>query len=48
MITKDKNIQVRILKNRLLYIGVCLLSALTAIPLLAILGEVLILSLIHI
>lgn len=42
MITKDKNIQVRILKNRLLYIGVCLLSALTAIPLLAILGEVLI------
>ena len=42
MITKDKNIQVRILKNRLLYIGVCLLSALTAIPLLDIMGEVLI------
>ena len=39
---QDKNLQVRIFKNRLLYIVVCVFSALTAIPLLAILGEVLI------
>ena len=39
---QDKNLQVRIFKNRLLYIVVCVFSGLTAIPLLAILGEVLI------
>ncbi len=36
------NIKIRILKSRLLYILVCVLSGVTAIPLLAILGEVLI------
>lgn len=36
------NLQPRILKNRLLYWAVCFFSALTAIPLLAILGEVLV------
>ena len=39
---RDKNLQIRIFKNRLLYIVVCVFSALTAIPLLAILGEVLV------
>lgn len=34
--------RVRIFRNRLMYIGVCFFSALTAIPLLAILGEVLV------
>ena len=38
----DSNIRIRILKSRLLYIAVCVLAGLTAIPLLAILGEVLI------
>ena len=38
------NIKIRILKSRLLYILVCVLSGVTAIPLLAILGEVLIKS----
>lgn len=38
----DSNIRIRILKSRLLYIVVCVLAGLTAIPLLAILGEVLI------
>lgn len=39
---KDINLQKRIFKNKLLYIIVCVFSGLTAIPLLAILGEVLI------
>lgn len=39
---KDINLQKRIFKNKLLYIVVCVFSGLTAIPLLAILGEVLI------
>ena len=39
---QDKNLQVRIFKNRLLYFVVCFFAALTAIPLLAILGEVLV------
>ena len=39
---KDQNIKARLFKNSLLYWAVCLLSGLTAIPLLAILGEVLI------
>lgn len=39
---RDNNIRIRIFKNRLLYILVCVLSELTAIPLLAILGEVLV------
>ena len=39
---RDNNIRIRIFKNRLLYVLVCVLSGLTAIPLLAILGEVLI------
>lgn len=39
---RDNNIRIRIFKNRLLYILVCVLSGLTAIPLLAILGEVLV------
>ncbi len=39
---KDKNLAVRIAKNKLVYILVCVLSGLTAIPLFAILGEVLI------
>ena len=39
---KDKNLVARIAKNKLVYILVCVLSGLTAIPLLAILGEVLI------
>ena len=38
----ESNIRIRILKSRLLYILVCIFSGLTAIPLLAILGEVLI------
>lgn len=42
MKTTDNNLGFRILKNRLLYITVCVLSAMTAIPLVAILGEVLI------
>lgn len=42
MIRDSKNLQVRIAKNKLLYWAVCILSGLTAIPLLAILGEVLI------
>ena len=33
------NIKIRILKSRLLYILVCVLSGVTAIPLLAILGR---------
>ena len=36
------NVRIRIAKSRLLYITVCVFSGLTAIPLLAILGEVLI------
>ena len=40
--THDKNLQMRILKNKMLYLLVCIFSGLTAIPLLAILGEVLI------
>ena len=40
--THDKNLQVRIFKNKMLYLLVCIFSGLTAIPLLAILGEVLI------
>lgn len=39
---KDSNVKARIFKNNLLYAGVCVMSALTAIPLLAILGEVLV------
>ena len=39
---QDTNLKARIFKNNMLYIVVCVLSALTAIPLLAILGEVLI------
>ena len=39
---RDNNIRIRIFKNRLLYVLVCVLSGLTAIPLLAILGEVLV------
>lgn len=39
---RDNNIRIRIFKNRLLYVLVCVLSGLTAIHLLAILGEVLI------
>lgn len=39
---KDINLQKRIFKNKLLFIFVCVFSGLTAIPLLAILGEVLI------
>ncbi|OKZ17731.1 MAG: phosphate ABC transporter, permease protein PstA [Bacteroides sp. 43_108] len=39
---KDINLQKRIFKNKLLYIVVCVFSGLTAIPLFAILGEVLI------
>lgn len=39
---KDINLQKRIFKNKLLYIFVCVFSGLTAIPLFAILGEVLI------
>lgn len=39
---KDSNVKARIFKNNLLYVGVCVMSALTAIPLLAILGEVLV------
>lgn len=39
---QDNNLRIRILKNKALYIAVCVLSALTAIPLIAILGEVLI------
>ena len=42
MKTTDNNLGFRILKNRLLYITVCVLSAMTAIPLVAILVEVLI------
>ena len=36
------NIKLRILNSRMLYILVCVLSGVTAIPLLAILGEVLV------
>ena len=36
------NVKFRIFKSRLLFVTVCVLSGLTAIPLLAILGEVLI------
>ena len=39
---QDNNLKIRILKNKLLYIVICVFSALTAIPLIAILGEVLI------
>lgn len=39
---RDSNVKARIFKNNLLYGVVCLMSALTAIPLLAILGEVLV------
>lgn len=39
---KENNLRIRIVKNKLLYILVCVLSGLTAIPLLAILGEVLV------
>lgn len=39
---KENNLRIRIIKNKLLYILVCVLSGLTAIPLLAILGEVLV------
>ena len=39
---KDAHIRSRIFKNNLLYVAVCVLAALTAIPLLAILGEVLV------
>ena len=39
---KDSNVKARIFKNNLLYVVVCVMSALTAIPLLAILGEVLV------
>lgn len=39
---KDSNVKARIFKNNLLYVAVCVMSALTAIPLLAILGEVLV------
>lgn len=39
---KDINLQKRIFKNKLLFIVVCVFSGLTAIPLFAILGEVLI------
>lgn len=39
---KDSNVKARIFKNNLLYVGVCVMSALTAIPLFAILGEVLV------
>lgn len=38
----ENNMRIRVLKNRLLYVLVCFFSGLTAIPLLAILGEVLI------
>ncbi|MBR4044808.1 MAG: phosphate ABC transporter, permease protein PstA, partial [Bacteroidaceae bacterium] len=37
-----KNITRRLWTNRLVYWGVCLLAGLTAVPLLAILGEVLV------
>ena len=39
---QDNNINIRILNNKLLYIVICVFSAHTAIPLIAILGEVLI------
>lgn len=39
---RDSNIKARIFRNNLLYVGVCVMSALTAIPLFAILGEVLV------
>ncbi len=39
---KDSNVKARIFKNNLLYVGVCVMSTLTAIPLFAILGEVLV------
>ena len=39
---QDSKLRFRIFKNNLLYWVVCILSGLTAIPLLAILGEVLI------
>jgi phosphate transport system permease protein len=39
--SQDYNLRFRILKNKLVYYAVCFLAALTAIPLLAILGEVL-------
>lgn len=39
---KDAHIRSRIFKNNLLYVTVCVLATLTAIPLLAILGEVLV------
>lgn len=42
MKTSEHNLKIRILKNQLLYITICIFSALTAIPLIAILGEVLI------
>ncbi len=37
----EKNLKIRIAKSRLLFASVCVLSAITAIPLIAILGEVL-------
>lgn len=40
MIVKDNKLQIRKFKNALLFWTVCILSGLTAIPLLAILGEV--------
>ena len=40
MIVKDNKLQIRKFKNGLLFWTVCILSGLTAIPLLAILGEV--------
>ena len=39
---KDSKVKARIFKSNLLYVAVCVMSALTAIPLLAILGEVLV------
>ena len=39
---EDNHLKIRILKNKMLFIVICIFSALTAIPLIAILGEVLI------
>ncbi len=42
LLSEDNNMKLRILKSKILYIVICAFSALTAIPLIAILGEVLI------
>ena len=37
----EKNLKIRVAQSRLVFVTVCVLSAVTAIPLVAILGEVL-------